>query len=166
MIINTEGVAAGNYTLVLESYNILSSVRSALKKDTIEITVVEPPPIVPPSFMTELKGQVVTAGTESSWYLPEIDEGSLALLEVVVEPGESVAPYITYEDSARKIVFADDESSESLVGSFLTIVIKLLNVNNDETSYLMGLQVLAAEQELLIPEEEPAAEEEESTCAK
>ena len=136
----TEDVDPGEYSVTLESFNTLESVQSALKVDTITVTVTSPRP---PSFITELKSQVITAGVESSWYLPEIDEGSSALQEVVVEPGDSIAPYITYEDSARKIVFAEDESSNSLAGKFLTIVIKLVNVKNVETSYLMGLQVIA-----------------------
>ena len=76
MLINTAGVDLGEYTMMLESYNKLSSVQSALKKETVTITVVEPRP---PSFITELKSQVVTAGTASSWLLPEIDEGSFML---------------------------------------------------------------------------------------
>ena len=73
VVIDSTGVAAGGYTLTFESYNALSTAQSALMTDTISITINE---LVPPSFLSELETQIVTAGTGASWILPDIDPGS------------------------------------------------------------------------------------------
>ena len=86
VIFDTMGVASGEYTLVIESYNALSTAQSTLMTDTIQITVnelivivEEVIPVVPPSFVRDLDMQTVTAGIGASWSLPDIDPGSQEL---------------------------------------------------------------------------------------
>lgn len=65
--IDSTGLTGGQYTLTLESFNTLSVAQSALKTDTIQITI-----RVPPSFVEELESQVITVGVSATWPLPEI----------------------------------------------------------------------------------------------
>ena len=57
VIIDTTGVATGDYTLTLESFNTLSTAKSALKTDTMTISVYEQTVLVlsAPSFTEELQ---------------------------------------------------------------------------------------------------------------
>ena len=138
VIIDTTGVSAGEYTLMLESFNTLSIAKSALKKDTITITVT-----APPSFTETLTSEVVTAGTATSWTLPEIDDGYYELSNVQVVPPVSLDSYITYDSATRQISFSDDDGSKPLAGSSYTISITLVNTNGDESVYGQTLQVMA-----------------------
>lgn len=63
--IDSTGVDAGEYTLTLESFDLLSSVKSALKTDTVSISIQDPP-----RFTQELQTVNVTAGTGLTWALP------------------------------------------------------------------------------------------------
>jgi len=67
VVIDTAGVLEGVYTLNFESYNTLEDVGSALKTDSIMITV---PESRPSRFTSELKSLVITPGVASSWLLP------------------------------------------------------------------------------------------------
>ena len=66
---------SGVYTLTLESFNTLSIAQSALKTDTITITVTS----VPPSFQSDPETVSVTAGIDTNWSLPVVIEGSYSL---------------------------------------------------------------------------------------
>ena len=129
VIIDTTGVAAGDYTLTLESFNTLSLAKSALKTDTMTISV-----LVQPSFAETLSLEVVTAGTAATWKLPEIVDGDY-LANVQVVPPSSLDSYITYDSATRQISFSDDDSSKSLSGSSFNINIILVNTNGDESIY-------------------------------
>ena len=79
VLIDTTGQEAGDYILTLESFNTLGEAKSALKTDTITITVVEAI-IVAPSFVGDLEqSQLFISGVSTTWLLPEIDEGSSEL---------------------------------------------------------------------------------------
>ena len=70
----------------------------------------------------------------------------------MVEPSYSLIPYISYDAQLREIVFSGNQAIKSLVGKFLRITIKLVNVLGVENEYSLSVQVLA-------PEQESAAEE-------
>lgn len=64
--------------------------------DTISITMNEEVVaiVVPPSFLSELDMQIVTAGMGAMWSLPDIDPGSAELREVQVQPDILLTPFI------------------------------------------------------------------------
>ena len=66
--INTNGQEAGTYTLTLESFNALSIAKSALKTDTITITIT----VVAPSFLQDLGTVFLVKGVAFNIPLPEI----------------------------------------------------------------------------------------------
>ena len=67
--IDPEGVSDGEYEVILESYNTLSSVESALMTDIIAVTIKS----VLPKFSEELPQFVSITGVAASWALPSID---------------------------------------------------------------------------------------------
>ena len=99
VVIDTTGQAIGEYTLILESYNTLSVAKSALKTDTIAITIRD---TEPPSFTSELvKTQVAFVGESAKWTVPEVVPGDLAFAEIIIEPDQLLSPYITYDELSR-----------------------------------------------------------------
>ncbi len=85
VILYTAGVAPGEYSLVLESYDMNSNgaVPATLKTDTISIIVEEP--LNQPYFTEDLKTESLIAGYPSEWTLPPIETGSLLLQQVRIE---------------------------------------------------------------------------------
>ena len=77
--INAEHIQPGEYSLVLESFDLNSSVKSALKTDLIVIKVLNLP-----HFTSDLEMQQLTLGVPFEWDLPDIEEGSYTLSEVIV----------------------------------------------------------------------------------
>ena len=63
ILVDTTGVDSGAYTLILESFNTLSIAKSALKTDTIEITVIS----MPLTFQSDPETVFVTAGIKGVW---------------------------------------------------------------------------------------------------
>ena len=88
----------------MESFDTNSSVQSTLKTDQIIINVVDI--IYPtstdltvstsqtssdlPYFTSELELQHLTLGEPFEWELPDIEEGSYALSEIIVEPDAAI----------------------------------------------------------------------------
>lgn len=68
--IDTNGVAAGIYSVTLESFDTNSSVQSTLRRDVLRIEITELPSVSPESLYKEL-----TLRDEASWKL-KIIEGS------------------------------------------------------------------------------------------
>ena len=71
------GIANGNYTVTLESYDTLSGVYSTLKTDIITVEILNPN--VPPQFVNEalpLPMKIFILGELQEWSLPEIDPES------------------------------------------------------------------------------------------
>ena len=68
---NTEDVKPGEYNLILESFDLNSKVKSALKTDLILIKVLNLP-----HFTSDLEMQQLTLGVPFEWDLPDIGEGS------------------------------------------------------------------------------------------
>ena len=68
--INVEDVEAGQYDLLLESFDALGGVYSALKTDYISIIKLED--AIPPSFEDELENWVIESIDEASWSLPDV----------------------------------------------------------------------------------------------
>ena len=105
---------------------------STLRIDRIQITV-QPP--LPPSFSEDLFRVVLTVGVWHEWTLPEINEGSSPLLDVIVEPEQSLETYLDYNAVTRSISFNGDASSVQLAGKFGRITVTLINSTGDEVSY-------------------------------
>ena len=70
---------------------------------------------------------------------------------------------MTYDESNQLIEFIEDEASKGLEGLFLTIQIKLINTNDDESVYTMNLIVYSADGDIVNEDPEPELESEEST---
>ena len=132
VVINTTGVDPGEYSLTLESFNTLSLAQSALKTDSMTITVVGTP-----SFVQNPENKSIEAGSGALWVLPAIDEGSESLKEIKVQPDDALYPYITFDSDSRAIIFKEDEGSKSLGGQFLPIKITLVNVKGKTSEYTM-----------------------------
>ena len=122
----------------------MSVAQSALKTDTITITVLEATSEVPPSFSQDFESLVVSAGVGATWALPDIvTEGDPSLVEVTVVPEDILSPYISYD--GQKIIFSDDPSSTSLVDKFLKIKVGLIDSNQRENLYILIVKVIASE---------------------
>ena len=122
----------------------MSVAQSALKIDTLTITVLEPASEVPPSFSHDFESQVVSAGVGATWAMPDIvTEGDLSLVEVTVVPEDILSPFISYD--GRQIIFSDDPSSASLVGKFLKIQVRLTDSKQRENLYVLIVKVIASE---------------------
>ena len=83
LIFDAFGVSAGNYTVILESYDINGKVQSALKTDYITVTVTTSCPInsnqedfdkVKDIFQTTTLELNVTAGVSESYTLSLLEE--------------------------------------------------------------------------------------------
>ena len=80
------GVSPGTYSLVIESFDLNSNVRSALKTDTIEIKIEAGPPI----FEADPVFKGLLAGETSTWSLPEINENGSAIKTITIEPENDI----------------------------------------------------------------------------
>lgn len=84
VLIDTEGVSPGEYTLMLESFNALANNDGAapatLKTDTITVSIKERPALA--SLESDPSPVEIHSGTKSSWELPRIKTGNLPLLSV------------------------------------------------------------------------------------
>ena len=111
--------------------------------DTISITINEEivAIVVPPSFLSELDMQMVTAGMGAMWSLPDIDPGSAELREVQVQPDILLTPFIQYQAESRTIVFLEDPTTNTLVGQFPVVYVKLISVDDVESDYFFLVQV-------------------------
>ena len=83
------------FTLILESFDQNSSVKSTLKTDYITIIVSDDLPY----FTTDLELQNLVVGESFEWDLPDIEEGSVPLSEVLVEPDAAIYNQISYSKS-------------------------------------------------------------------
>ena len=80
--IDATGVEEGDaYDLTLESFNTLSTAKSALKTDLIKLTVYSAASSEP-GFSSALTTQILYAGQASEWSLPAIVEGSYPLARI------------------------------------------------------------------------------------
>ena len=103
----------GEYIVEIESFNSLSTVQATLKTDQITITVIE---AILPSFVTDLEFIMLTVDQEYSWQLPEIDEGSYALLDVEVSVPVRLSSYITFDEDLRQFTYDGNGISDSIGG--------------------------------------------------
>ena len=95
------GIAPGEHTLKLESFDKNGEVFSALKVDTIAIVVLETEPEPAPinsTFTEDPLPQAIISGEEVKWTLPPMDEGESPLLEVILKPDVLIADYITFNE--------------------------------------------------------------------
>ena len=67
MLIDAQGVEPGVYSLTIESFDSASSVQSALKTDTIEVTVKQSTQI-----QTDIYPLILISGQTQTWELHEI----------------------------------------------------------------------------------------------
>ena len=113
IIVNAAGVSPGTYSLVIESFDLNSNVRSALKTDTIEIKL----EAGSPTFETDPVYKGLSAGESSTWALPEINDGGSAIKTITVEPDDDVlSSLISFNEISRSITFSDAEDGISLGG--------------------------------------------------
>ena len=97
----------GDYELKIESFNTLSSEQSALLTESILITIKEriEEQVSLPRFKEELPIFMANVGTEVTWQLPDIYEGSHPLGEILIDMSYQLKPFITFDKDARKIKF-------------------------------------------------------------
>ena len=93
----------GDYELKIESYNTLSTEQSALLTERILITIKKriEEQVALPRFKEELPIFVANVGTEVTWQLPDIHEGSHPLGEVQIDMSYQLMPFISYDEDAR-----------------------------------------------------------------
>ena len=66
--------------------------------------------------------------------------------------------FVDFSELDREFEFSDDLASESLVGQFLKINVKLVNVDGQESQqYTMNVQVMPAAEQIEQVQEEPEA---------
>ena len=138
MYINTDEQQAGEYTLTLESFNSLSTAQSALKTDTITITISSRAP----SFAEEPGIIVLTKGSPESVTLPEVVEGSNPMAEIRFIAGQDIASRVTFDEASRVISYSggtDDSGGDSSIGTFSTIEVILVDTEGTEVSYSLTL---------------------------
>ena len=64
--------------------------------------------------------------------------------------------FVDFSELDREFEFSDDLASESLVGQFLKINVKLVNVDGQESQqYTMNIQVMPAAEQIEQVKEEP-----------
>ena len=103
----------GEYRLILESFNVLSVAKTALRTDKIMIRIVGQ---AYPSFLEELNSLVFTQGVDQTYRLPEIDPGDSALANVKVKPNSALYRFISYNRQRKEIKYKDGPGSHSLLG--------------------------------------------------
>ena len=102
LTINVADVKAGEYELILESYNALSIAQNALKTDKILIKVLEP---VLPVFERDLEPLILKLGKDSTWTLPNIVDGTYPLAEIVFQSDKRIDSYIRINRTDREVTF-------------------------------------------------------------
>ena len=113
MNIDTSNLVIGEYVVEIESFNSLSTVQATLKTDQITINVIE---AILPSFVDDLEFIMLAVDQEYSWQLPEIDEGSYALLDVEVSVPVRLSSYITFDEDLRQFTYDGNGISDSIGG--------------------------------------------------
>ena len=104
MIIDATELSTGVYTLTFESFDKNSIAKSALKTETIEITIEESKL---PEFTSDLVYETITVGKVSSWELPLIKEGSYPLQSIVVD--SKYPQIITYNENDNTVSYSGSE---------------------------------------------------------
>ena len=85
---------AGEYEIMLESYDSSSPVGSTLKTDKIVVKI----EASPPSFDSPLDIVILTPGEPKDWQLPEIDAVSHELVSVKVKMPSSLANFLEFDE--------------------------------------------------------------------
>ena len=117
--ITPDGIPAGDYELVIESYDSKSSAQLTLKTDTILVSV-KLPLALPP--------RVISAIEPSSWVLDlELEEGS----QITVEAPLNLAHLITFDALTMTILFSGDDRSNYLSGKSYSVKIIVADANGD-----------------------------------
>ena len=113
ILIDATAQAAGEYKLVLESYDAASPVGSALQTDEIVVVIVG---FVAPSLSAEPEVVVLSPKKPSKWMLPTIDSGSSGLASEQVTMPASLASVTTYDENSRTFTFQGLPSDSALAG--------------------------------------------------
>ena len=168
MFVQTEGLPAGEHTLVLESFDKASDgVESALKTDTILIVILEPEPQATlATFTQSLEPVSITSGIESEWTLPDIDPGKDILTVVRLDADPLISQYLRYDSVANSVIYDGEEISSLSGARFVSISYTLVN-NFGENLYTQVVSVLPNSELQSAPEpeqnppttEEPASSE-------
>lgn len=103
----------------------------------------------------------ITAGEQASWQLPDIVEGDYSLQSIVVQPAGELADLVSFSQNDRTIFFSDDESSNSLVGKLLAILIELKDEEGNFSSYNQLVMIIAPPEEEIADDQEEQEEQEE-----
>ena len=126
VIIDTNGISAGDYTLVLESYDLKSNgaVPPTLKTDTISIIVEEP--LNPLYFTEDLETEYLVADQPSKWTLPPIETGLLRLQEVRIDADPLISDQISFDFLSSTISFSGEGLDSLTSTEFVKIKITLV----------------------------------------
>lgn len=124
--INAQGVAAGSYSLHIESYDSDSSESDvAWKSETIKVIVTEKPL----SLVLSFPPKQIFATEWTSWELDEL-AGLSSALRVEVELG-SLTPFLVYDKSNYSLVFKGDASTSKFEGSVHNAKITLTSPDDE-----------------------------------
>ena len=109
--------------------------------------------------MEGLVARTLFVGQSAKWFLPEIVQGDYPFDQVVVLPEKSLTPYIYYDDFESSINYNGDSSSEKLIGDFLQLFVKLVDVNNFSKVYTVQIEIRMQQGVVVIPENQNEIEE-------
>ena len=121
VIIESTNISPGDYTLILESFDMNSrgTVAATLATNIVTITI----EVVPtaPTFSKSLDNQIVAVGSNDSWVLPDT---IATYLPVVVElsPDSRISNVVTYDEKSHTVSFLGEKldlNSELSGGIFL-----------------------------------------------
>ena len=112
----------------------------------------------PPTFAQELQPSLVKIGEDSSWVLPEIVNGSSALVDVEVVPELLLSGLIDYDVEKNTVSFSGVKASKRLYDQFYKIRITLIDENNLYAEYTQQVIV-----QKLQPEEPTEPENQEKS---
>lgn len=134
--------AAGEYEIILESFDAASSVKSALKTDKVTVKVTP----IAPSMSSEPELVVLSPEESSEWSLPTINPGSYGPATVLVTIPATLSSVITFDQDSKTFTFDGLSASSTLAGQSYLFRISLESSEDDwSKSYTQMVQILAFE---------------------
>lgn len=130
---------AGDYEIILESFDAASSVRSALKTDKITVKVIP----IAPGLSIEPELVVLSPEEPSKWQLPPTNPGSFELAAVTVTIPASLTSVVRFDQDSQTFTFDGLSSSSSLAGhKFLFKIVIESKENTLQSTYMQMVQIL------------------------
>ena len=106
----------------------------------------------------------MTLGEPYEWDLPDIEEGSYALSEVIVEPDSAIKQSISFTTSQNRLHF--DGSENLQIDKLYLIKVTLVNSRGDKVPCFQSVYVIGREKEEELNEEVGETDAEEAEEAK